>query len=358
VIVHCQDPEASSTEGLLHLVDGAALLDGVADVRATVSGAWVSTGSAVAGLGDLDGDGRGDLGLRSNAGSGTDLGRVLPGAAWTGETALGDVGWRLSGEEGYAGLAPQVVADTDGDGGADLVVVQETSGYVDDTSIGTRVYVVAGVGFEGAGAGTRVDIPSLTGRMLVGTRALGAPRAVGGIGDVDGDGLEDVGVAFGPWEELGPDQAGDLRLVLSSKQDDSLDACPAIRGVQVGRWLGVVFAPLGDLDGDTRGELVVGFIVEGPEGSSSRHLEIGVVRGGDLATEGDTELTPWEADLHGYDGVACDLDGDGAREWVTSDGIWAGTTLLDPDPAPIAVGVDPLACLGDLDGDGAEELGL
>lgn len=356
VIVHCEDPDGP--EGLLHLVDGLALLDGVADVFATVSGVFVATGSAAADIGDLDGDGDGELGLRANTGSGEDLGRVLPGEAWTGDVAIGDVAWRLSGEQGDMGLAPQVVADTDGDGGADLVVVQEATSYVDDASVGTRLYVTVGTGFAGAGGGTRVEVPALAGRALVGTRALGAPRAVHGIGDVDGDGLEDLGVAFGPWEEPGEDRAGELRVVLSSRADDSLDSCPAIRGVQVGRWMGVVFAPVGDVDGDGLGELVLGFVVEGADGSSSRHLELGVVRGAELASGADTEISPWTADLQGYAGVACDLDGDGVRDWVTADGIWDGTSLLEPDPTPIAGGVTPLACLGDLDGDGAEELAL
>jgi hypothetical protein len=71
-----------------------------------------------------------------------------------------------------------------------------------------------------------------------------------------------------------------------------------------------------------------------------------VVRGSDIAVDGMTALTPWEADLHGYVGVACDLDGDGAPEWVTADGIWAGTDLLGPSPEPVAAGLAPRACLG------------
>lgn len=359
VVVHCDNPTGSSTDGLLHLVDGPALLEGRPDVLATLSGVFVGSGQAGGGMGDLDGDTLRDLGLRSGAGSGTDLGWVVPGSAWAGDAALGDVGWSLVGQSGSVGLAPQIVDDIDGDGTSDLIIAQEPDSYSDDNSIGTRLIVVSGASLFGTGSPATVQVLTLPGYELTATRGMGAPRVIGGVGDVDGDGLADIGVAFGPRDEPGPDQAGDVRIVLSSTLGEvTLDDCPSITGVLVGRLLTSEFAPLGDLDGDGKGELAIGFVKDDATGSVSRHLEFGVVPGAQISAATRTVITPWAADLQGYTGVACDLDGDGLPEWVSADGIWAGALLLGTNPAAIATGVDAIACLGDLDADGVEEIAM
>lgn len=358
VIVHCSDPDAgSSTSGLLHRVDGAALLEGRAEVLVTLSGAFVAHGSARAGMGDVDGDALDEIGLRDGEGSGTALGFVAPGSGWLADAALEDVAWSLVGESGYVGIAPQIVDDVDGDGAADLLVMQQTDHYSDDSSVGSRLIVTPGGSLRGTALGATVRLLDLPGYVIEATRGLGAPRVIVGLGDVDGDGLEDVGVAFGPWDEPGPDQPGDVRIVLSSTLGTvTLDECPAVSGVQIGRLMETVVEPLGDLDGDGRGEVAVGFVEEDDAGSSSRHLEFGIVRGADVAPGTTTVLAPWDTDLQGYSGVACDLDGDLLPEWVTADGIWSGAGLLEADPAPFAPGLEVKACLGDLDGDGVEEL--
>ena len=360
VIVHCSDPvSGSSTSQLLHRVDGAALLEGRAEVLATLSGAFVGHGSPRASMADLDGDALDEIGLRDGAGSGSALGFVVPGSGWVADAALEDVAWSLVGENGYVGIPPQIVGDLDGDGAADLIVAHQSDFYADDQSVGSWLILVPGGSLRGTAPGATVQVSRLPGYVLQATHGLGAPRVIGGVGDLDGDGLQDVGVAFGPWDEPGPDQAGDVRIVLSSTLGTvTLDECPALSGVQVGRLMETLFEPLGDLDGDGRGEVAVGFVEEGSSGSDSRHLEFGIVRGADVAPGTTTMLTPWAADLQGYSGVACDLDGDLYPDWVTADGIWSGAHLLDPDPAPMAAGRDASACLGDLDADGVQELAL
>lgn len=82
------------------------------------------------------------------------------------------------------------------------------------------------------------------------------------------------------------------------------------------------------------------------------------MRGEEVLPATTTVLRPWASLLDSLDGVACDLDGDGLPEWVSTDGIWAGTALLEADPAPIAPGLDAITCFGDLDGDGTGELGI
>jgi hypothetical protein len=69
-------------------------------------------------------------------------------------------------------------------------------------------------------------------------------------------------------------------------------------------------------------------------------------------------LAPWPDQDVTYAGVTCDLDGDGAPEWISSAGIWAGKELLGGAPLPIGPGLAVLRCLGDIDGDGTEELAV
>ncbi len=359
VLVHCGDPwSGSSTGGLLHRVDGAALLSGTPTVLATLSGVYVGHGQANGGMSDLDGDALGELGVRNATDGGLNLGYVVPGSAWAGDTALEDVAWRLVGDSGYVGLAPQVVADADGDGTADLLVVQETDSYVDDSSVGSRLILIPGASLVGTQSSATVLVLRIGSYVIEGTRGLGAPGVIGGVGDVDGDGLEDLGVAFGPWSEPGLDQSGDVRIVLSTTLGAvTLDDCPSVTGVLSGRLLESALVRLGDLDGDGRSELAVGFVKDDDTGSDSRRLEFGVVNGASIAPATTTVIAPWEADLQDYSGVGCDLDGDGLPEWVSADGIWSGGSLSTTAVA-IGPGVDAIGCLGDLDGDGVQELGL
>lgn len=359
VLVLCVQPGADLTvSGLLHRVSGAALLEGRPEVLSTLSGVpLIWEPEELRGTGDLDGDARGEVGLRSGAGSGTDLGYVAPGSTWSTDAALRSVAWRLRGESGYVGVAPQVVRDVDGDTIADLVIAQQPVFHVDEDSVGTRLIVVPGSALQGIAAAATVDVRAFS-YLLEGRRSLGDARVIGAVGDVDGDGLGDVGVAFGPRDEPGPDQAGDLRIVLSSTLGAvALDDCPSVTGVFVGRLMGSHFWPLGDLDADGRGELAVSFVKRG-DTSSDNLVEFGIVRGADIVPATTTVLEPWELDLHDLWGAPCDLDGDGFPEWVSEDGIWAGTDLLSATPTPWAAGIDVTTCLGDLDGDGTEDVAV
>jgi hypothetical protein len=115
---------------------------------------------------------------------------------------------------------------------------------------------------------------------------------------------------------------------------------------------------LGDLDGDGRSEIAASLTAA--TSSENRDAELVVIPGAAVPAAGALSIGPFTlSNLEIHDLVACDLDGDGLPELVTEAGIWAGTDLLIPGAAPIADGGFVqwgLACLGDIDGDGTEDL--
>jgi hypothetical protein len=318
-------------------------------------------------LGDADGDGLGDIGLAmpyltdsSAAGS---WGLVVPGAAARGEVDAIDVGWTLSGEKGYtAGYPAFAAGDVDGDGLDDVAAVawqgsHPPTGYAE----GARVRVVPGSALSGP-AGSEIDatyaeIPAPFDLGVQGT-------AVAALGDVDGDGRGDLAVSDFPdpgvataWVVSGanpPASLADAVALVGSGPAPSAGPGPETDG---GGWATVI--ALGDLDGDGLADLAASF---GPYGSSSGNdgAELAVIPGAAIPSAGSLSLAAFDlSHLEVHDLVACDLDGDGLAELVTEVGIWSGADLLIPEAAPLANGVGTgrgIACLGDIDGDGAEDL--
>jgi hypothetical protein len=139
-------------------------------------------GWAVAGLGDVDGDGRGDIAVGEPGvdGSLDDEGRVR---AFSG--ASGQPLWTFSGSNSNARLGVSLarIGDQDCDGVGDLAI-----GGGDDGSGSGYARVVSGV--DGATLSTcTAGIPAHPGGFT-----YGAMVSVAAIGDADGDGRDEVGV--------------------------------------------------------------------------------------------------------------------------------------------------------------------
>lgn len=325
--------EDTTSRSLSEVADGLAgfALDGI-------EAQWF-TGSSVASVSDLDGDGLPEVLVGSPAeldGVGG-FAHLVRGSALVGTRGLGTVGdttpgFVMSGA-GDPGQRLAAVGDVDGDGLEDLAiadhdandgtgVVHVVFGKPDDAPVDLDTLATSGMGFTITGASTG----DRTGTSLA------------GLGDVNGDGLGDLAIgAPGPdtwdWPAGAPARAGRVYVVLG-KSSAAPVSLVDVDGGQGGLVLrgepesaaGHALASVTDWNGDGLRDLLVGapaFSANGAQAGRVYVVQLGSVDAavaieladvaaghGGMAIDGQA---PW--DQLGYAvGDAGDLDGDGLHE--------------------------------------------
>ena len=267
---------ATSVDGRAYLIfsgnlwdDGDGYVLSESDYVFTASSRFdAMEGGQVGSAGDLDEDGVDDFLItmprRDRSGTNTGSVYIVLGGGLSpvgGTYALEDADYILYGEDSnnFAGYSAEHVGDVDADGIPDYVIV--SPGNDDWSSDGGKAYLVFGKNIVDDEDGI---VPLNDSQFHIVGEHGDNIRGIAS-GDVDGDGLTDFLVGGGDNDELETDQ-GKVYLYTSSTifakpydiNLENTDNNYRFTGHSSGDMAGDVVAPGGDVDGDGKGDFLVG----------------------------------------------------------------------------------------------------
>lgn len=314
LVVSASDSGAGLSDGAVYLVHGpvAGTIDlSTASLKVTGEFAldYLRSGARA---GDVDGDGVADLLLGAE---GNDEGGLDAGAAYVvlganlGTTNVSNAYAKLIGEAAgdLAGASVAGLDDVDGDGVVDYLIGAPVHQGAPGVAAGAA-YLVLGPFPPGTS-----DLEVSAAVILGEAAGDWAGGSVGGAGDIDGDGLEDLLVGAVVNGEGGT-RAGAAYLVLGTARGvvDLAQADAKLVGESDYEYFGVQVAGRGDYDGDGTPDLLVG--AWGYDlANGAAYVVSGTRRGTIDSGTADTKLLG-----HGYAGnsvaYAGDVNGDGSDD--------------------------------------------
>ncbi len=361
----------SGSEGGAWILSGGARGEEdleVAEARLEgVAGAYA--GAAVAGPGDLDGDGMSDVVVSAPGASGSDYGRVYLGfGPFSGDIRLDDMGVSVRGA--YRVGTALAFGDLSGDGGVGLAVgAPALDGETLDGEPATDsggIYWVEGPFVEDR-AFDDADL------WVVGEGAAESVGSVLALGDLDGDGVADLGVGV-------PGVGAGRVAIFAGPPAGPLGLSAAdvvLTGVREASATGAAIATGGDVDGDGRDDLIVGapdaedggaaylIVAPGTGGLADlAHASLGATHPSESAGAAVAILGDVDADGFADIGVGAPTAEAGAgAAFVVYGPVHASFDLSDSNI--IIIGQSPedavggvFAAASDLDGDGRADFAL
>ncbi len=399
------NPDGNNGAGETYLVYGketwAAVMELVdADVTFAGKAAGDHSSSSLAGAGDVNGDGYGDLLIgapNANPGTGTSAGEVylVYGAgALAANISLVDADITLAGKaaQDNAGTSVAGAGDVNGDGYDDVLVGAFGVNVSGNENAG-EAYLIHGS--PSLAASINLSSADFT---LQGQRSFDQiGRAVAGVGDVDDDGYADMLIGGSQVDYGGNNDAGEAYLIYGASPLPVFlsagEADVVLRAKAAGDRAGRSVAGGGDLNGDGFSDLIVGAYHADPEGlnnAGETYLLLGRERGQHSAGRAltgsytvdvaDGRLSNGLAQSHaGYASLGGDVNGDGLDDMlIGAPGAMAGagqTYLIygrrDPDNSVnLSLEADvtfngevsqdrsgkSVAIVGDVNGDGYDDV--
>jgi len=243
-------------------------LDTGADGSFIAEGEMDRLGQGMAGLGDVDGDGLGDILLGACGADGVDpdagraylfLGRSAE--KWRRDTPVGSADAIFLGERksDYAGYAIGAPGDVDGDGLADMLI--GAFGNDRNGSGAGRTYLI--FGREKADWGQEFPLADADATFAGYEPQSRTGNRVTGAGDVNRDGRPDFAIGA-PDSDAGGEDAGEVFLIFGKPRDAFDESMSLLRadasfiGAGDGEEAGRSLSAAGDVNGDGFGDFVIG----------------------------------------------------------------------------------------------------
>ncbi len=301
---------------------GASGIDVTPDLQYESNSADARAGTAIAGVGDFNGDGFDDflVGIPGDDGAGNDAGAALLFLGSTTLDATPDGVFGRAQTGAGAGTSVAGLGDVNGDGYADIAI---GSPLFDGTAIDAgRVDVY----FGGASINTVSD-----GAIQSGVTSLRFGSAVAAAHDVNGDGYADL-VTGTPFFASGQTNEGAVYVYLGGAGTSFNTASDLIiQSNQAEAQIGLALAGLGDINGDGYSDLAVGAPLFN---NASTEGAVFIYHGGatlDGTADATLATSLTTANGHGTAVAGADINGDGFRDLVI------GAPLADTDTGRILV---------------------